>query len=242
MKALKSLFTLALLAVAGGACAQHDNEKPYLTKSFPANGIRNVRVETSGGGIAVSGQNDGEARIEMYVRSNRGRDMADADIKERLEKDYDITLEKNGDALVARAKRRRNGDWEDALSISFKVFSPANVSTDLQTSGGGIKLADLNGTQKAETSGGGIDLRNIKGNADVETSGGGIKVENFDGKLDAVTSGGGIDATGNLGDSRLVTSGGGIKLRSVSGSVEAETSGGGITAEIRQLGKRLSLS
>jgi hypothetical protein len=242
MKALKSLFTLALLAVAGGACAQHDNEKPYLTKSFPANGIKNVRVETSGGGIAVNGQNGGEARIEMYVRSNRGRDMADADIKEQLEKDYDITLEKNGDALVARAKRRRNGDWEDALNISFKVFSPTNVSTDLQTSGGGIKLADLNGTQKAETSGGGIDLLNIKGNADVETSGGGIKVENFDGKLDAVTSGGGIDATGNLGDSRLVTSGGGIKLNSVSGSVEAETSGGGITAEIRQLGSRLSLS
>ncbi len=63
MKALKSLFTLALLAVAGGACAQHDNEKPYLTKSFPANGIKNVRVETSGGGIAVNGQNGGEARI-----------------------------------------------------------------------------------------------------------------------------------------------------------------------------------
>jgi DUF4097 and DUF4098 domain-containing protein YvlB len=242
MKAMKSLFTLALLAVAGGACAQHDDGKPYLTKSFPAGGIKNVRVETSGGGIAVNGQNGGEARIEMYVRSNRGRELADADIKERLEKDYDITLEKNGDALVARAKRRRNGDWDNALSISFKVFPPTNVSTDLQTSGGGIKLADLNGTQKAETSGGGIDLRNIKGNAAVETSGGGIKVENFDGKLDAVTSGGGIDATGNLGDSRLVTSGGGIKLNAVSGNVEAETSGGGITAEIRKLGKRLSLS
>ncbi len=239
---MKSLFTLALLAVAGGACAQHDDGKPYLTKSFPAGGIKNVRVETSGGGIAVNGQNGGEARVEMYVRSNRGREMADADIKARLEKDYDITLEKNGDALVARAKRRRSGDWEDALSISFKVFPPSNVSTDLQTSGGGIKLADLNGTQKAETSGGGIDLRNIKGNAEVETSGGGIKVENFDGKLDAVTSGGGIDATGNLGDSRLVTSGGGIKLNAVSGNVEAETSGGGITADIRKLGNRLSLS
>ncbi len=188
MNALKSFFTLSLLAVAGAACAQHDNEKPYLTKSFPAGGLKNVRVETSGGGISVNGQDAGEARIEMYVRSNRGRDLPGTEIKERLEKDYDITLEKSGDALVARAKRRKQGDWEDALSISFKVFTPTNVSTDLETSGGGI------------------------------------------------------NATGNLGDSRLVTSGGGIKLHSASGTVEAETSGGGIIADIRKLGKRLTLS
>jgi hypothetical protein len=242
MNALKSVFTLALLAVTGAACAQRHDEKPYLTKSFPATGLKNVRVETSGGGIAVKGQNGGEARVEMYVRSNRGREMSDADIKEKLEKDYEITLDKSSDALVIRAKRLRKGDWDDALSISFDVYTPANVSTDLETSGGGISLADLNGTQKAETSGGGIDLRNIKGNAEVETSGGGINVENFDGKLDAVTSGGGINATGNLGDSRLVTSGGGIKLNSVSGNVEAETSGGSIDANIRKLGNRLTLS
>ena len=242
MNALKSLFTLSLLAVAGAACAQHDDEKPYLTKSFPAGGLKNVRVETSGGGISVNGQDAGEARIEMYVRSNRGRDLPGTEIKERLEKDYDITLEKSGDALVARAKRRNKGDGDNALSISFKVFTPTNVSTDLETSGGGINLENLNGTQRAETSGGGINLRNIKGNANVETSGGGINVDNFDGKLDAVTSGGGINATGNLGDSRLVTSGGGIKLHSASGTVEAETSGGGIIADIRKLGNRLTLS
>jgi DUF4097 and DUF4098 domain-containing protein YvlB len=242
MNALKSVFTLALLAVTGAACAQRHDEKPYLTKSFPATGLKNVRVETSGGGIAVKGQSSGDARVEMYIRSNRGRQMADADIKAQLEKDYEITIEKSSDALVIRAKRLRNGDWDDALSISFDVYTPTNVSTDLETSGGGISLANLNGTQKAETSGGGIDLTNIKGNANVETSGGGINVENFDGKLDAVTSGGGITATGNLGDSRLITSGGGITLKSVSGNVEAETSGGGINADIRKLGNRLTLA
>jgi len=248
MNALKNLFALALLVVTGAACAQrHDDhqrrdDKPYLTKSFPATGLRNVRVQTSGGGIAVKGQSSGDARVEMYVRSNGGRDMSAADIKAKLEKDYEITLEKSSDALVVRAKRLRKGDWDDALSISFDVYTPANVSTDLETSGGGISLSDLNGTQKAETSGGGIDLKNIKGNANVETSGGGINVENFDGKLDAVTSGGGITAKGNLGDSRLITSGGGITLNSASGNVEAETSGGGITADIRKLGNRLTLS
>ena len=242
MNALKSVFALALLAVTGAACAQRHNEKPYLTKSFPATGLKNVRVQTSGGGIDVKGQSSGDARVEMYIRSNRGRQMADADIKAQLEKDYEITIEKSSDALVIRAKRVREGDWDDALNISFDVYTPTNVSTDLETSGGGINLVNLSGTQKAETSGGGINLKDIKGNANVETSGGGINVENFDGKLDAVTSGGGINATGNLGDSRLVTSGGGIKLNSVSGNVEAETSGGGIIADIRKLGNRLTLS
>jgi len=242
MKALKTLLTAGLLAVSAAVFAQHD--KPYLTKSFPADGFKNLKVETSGGGLTVLGQNAGDARIEMYVRGNSGDNLSDTEIKERLEKYYQVSIDKDATTLTAIAKRIDNGNWNwrNHLSISFKVFVPTAMNSDLRTSGGSINFSNLNGDQKAVTSGGSINLENLKGNAVVRTSGGSIEVGNITGTLDAVTSGGSIRATGNLGNSKLKTSGGSIRLSSVSGSLEAHTSGGGIHADIASLGERLSLS
>ena len=242
MKALKTLLTAALLAVSVAAFAQHD--KPYLTKSFPADGFKNLKVETSGGSLTVVGQQAGEARIEMYVHGNLDNNLSGAEIKERLEKYYQVSIDKDATTLTAIARRVDNGkwNWRNHLSISFKVYVPVAVSSDLRTSGGSIDLSNLSGDQKAVTSGGSIDLKNLKGNAVVRTSGGSIEVENITGTLDAVTSGGSIKATGNLGNSKLKTSGGSIRLASVSGSLEAHTSGGSIHADITGLGERLALS
>jgi hypothetical protein len=242
MKAFKTLLMAGLLALSAAAIAQ--NEKPYLTKSFPAAGFKNLKVETSGGSLTVLGQNAGDARIEMYVQGNNDDNLSDAEIKERLEKYYQVSIDKNATTLTAIAKRIDNGNWNwrNHLSISFKVFVPTAMSSDLRTSGGSINLSNLNGEQKAVTSGGSINLENLEGNAFVRTSGGSIEVGNITGTLDAVTSGGSIRATGNLGNSKLKTSGGSIRLNSVSGSLEAHTSGGGIHADIASLGERLSLS
>jgi hypothetical protein len=242
MKAFKTLLMAGLLALSAAAIAQ--NEKPYLTKSFPAAGFKNLKVETSGGSLTVLGQNAGDARIEMYVQGNNDDNLSDAEIKERLEKYYQVSIDKDATTLTAIAKRIDNGNWNwrNHLSISFKVFVPTAMSSDLRTSGGSINLSNLNGEQKAVTSGGSINLENLEGNAFVRTSGGSIEVGNITGTLDAVTSGGSIRATGNLGNSKLKTSGGSIRLNSVSGSLEAHTSGGGIHADIASLGERLSLS
>ena len=242
MKAIKTLLTASLLAFSVAAVAQ--NDKPYLTKSFPAAGFTTLKVETSGGSLTVLGQNAGEARIEMYVRGNNGDNLSDAEIKDRLERYYQVNIDKDATTLTAIAKRinDNNWNWRNQLSISFKVFVPMNVSSDLHTSGGSIDLSNLSGDQKAVTSGGSINLENLKGNAVVRTSGGSIEVANITGNLDAVTSGGSIRANGNLGNSKLKTSGGSIRLSSVSGSLEAHTSGGSIHADIASLGERLSLS
>ncbi len=242
MKAFKTLLTAGLLAFSVAVVAQ--NDKPYLTKSFPAAGFRHLKVETSGGGLTVVGQDAGEARIEMYVRGNNGDNLSDTELKERLEKYYQVNIDKDATTLTAIARRvgDNNWNWRNHLSISFRVYVPTAVSSDLRTSGGSIDLSNLSGDQKAVTSGGSIDLKNLKGNAVVRTSGGSIEIENITGTLDAVTSGGSIRATGNLGNSKLKTSGGSIRLSSVSGSLEAHTSGGGIHANITGLGDRLSLS
>jgi hypothetical protein len=242
MTKIRTIVALGLLLMARCVSAQQGDDKPYLVKNFPMEGFTNLKVETSGGNISVQGQKSGEARIEMYVRSNQWRDqLSEEEIKKRLE-DYEIRIDKDAATLTATAKRTSGNGWTNGLSISFKVYTPEKITTDLQTSGGNIKLIDLSGQQKAETSGGNIALANMKGNAEVETSGGNIDIESFSGILDAETSGGNIKLNNGQGELKMETSGGNIKMAAVAGSVEAETSGGNIGAELTSLGKYLTLS
>lgn len=236
---MKNLLLISLLLISSlfaftdidETDASVDNEKPYLTKTFKASSVKNVDVNTSGGGITVMGGATSEAKVEVYVSGNERGSLSDSEIKERLEK-YKLTVRMDGETLICEAERKdKSNNWKNGLNISFKVYVPTKVATNLNTSGGGIKMANLNGDLKFRTSGGGLDLENLRGELNGSTSGGGIKMVNCDDIVKVRTSGGGIDARDCDGEIDLSTSGGGIKLTNLNGNVEATTSGGGISVE-----------
>ncbi len=238
---MKNLLLVSLLFVAGLMAfttidfgnSNIDESKLYLTKKFNAASVKNVDVSTSGGGITVMGGATSEAKVEVYVSGNGRGSLSDSEIKERLEK-YNLNVRMDGSSIVCEAERKdKSGswNWNNSLSISFKVYVPTKVATNLNTSGGGIKMTSLNGDLKFRTSGGGLDLANLRGEVIGSTSGGGIKLVNCDDLVKVRTSGGGIDARDCDGEIDLVTSGGGIKLINLNGNVEATTSGGGISVE-----------
>lgn len=238
---MKNLLLVCLLAVAGlfaftdiGSNNNNvDDAKLYLTKTFKASSVKNVDVNTSGGGITVLGGATSEAKVEVYIGGNGRGGLSDSEIEERLEK-YNLTVKMDGGTLICEAERKdKSGswNWKNALSISFKVYVPTNIATNLNTSGGGIKMANLNGDLKFRTSGGGLDLEDLRGELNGSTSGGGIKLINCDDIVKVRTSGGGIDARDCDGEIDLSTSGGGIKLVNLNGNVKATTSGGGISVE-----------
>ena len=146
--------TLVALLFSSTVFAQNDRDQPYRTQNFSGN-INTVRVQTSGGSITVEGGQGSGAKVEMFVRANNWNDKLDkAEIEDRL-KDYEVTIATEGNTVVASAKRiREQNDWKRSLSISFKVYSPKAVTTDLKTSGGSIHIAHLNGQQNFSTSGG----------------------------------------------------------------------------------------
>ncbi|MEX6685957.1 hypothetical protein QTN47_00540 [Danxiaibacter flavus] len=228
---MKKHFLVAL-AVVGclAAKAQSNNDKePYLTKAL-TNDVQKVKVETSGGSIAVEGASS-SPKIEMYVNGNNSlfNKLSKDEIKKRLEDDYIVNINFSNNVLTATAKpKERNMDWKKSLSISFKVYVPKNVSTDLATSGGSIKLANLSGTQNFATSGGSLNVEGISGKIDGKTSGGSIKLSNSQDDIDLSTSGGSIDASNCKGNIRLSTSGGSLKLNDLNGKIDASTSGGSV--------------
>ncbi|PSR55139.1 hypothetical protein AHMF7605_17320 [Adhaeribacter arboris] len=207
-------------------------QEPYLTKSLAKESIKEVEVKTSGGSIAVTGGNAADARVEVFVNSNRersGQTLSKEEIQQRLTADYDLTLSASNGKLIARARpKEKDMDWKRGLNISFRVFVPQNVSTELTTSGGGIQLANISGEQHFTTSGGDLQIDRVSGRTKGSTSGGSIHLKNSKDNIDLNTSGGDIEATDCTGDMRLATSGGSLQLTNLNGIVEASTSGGDV--------------
>src|ERR1043166_3892465 len=173
--------------------AQTD-KTPFMTKSLSNESIKDVEVETSGGSIAVSGVT-ANARVEVYITSNNNKELTKEEIQQRLNDKYNLDISVANNKLTATARlKEKMTDWKKALNISFKVFVPRNVSTDLSTSGGSISLTNLSGNLKFSTSGGSLDLDNVGGNVDGRTSGGSINLENSKDDIELATSGGSIDA------------------------------------------------
>jgi len=226
---MKTYLTLFIVALQSTMVLAQDDKTPYMTKSLAGDAINNVMVNTSAGGIEVSGESGQQPRVEVYIRGNNNDHLSKEEIKKRLDEDYDLNVSVSGHELTAIAKNKHNiSNWRHQLSIGFKIFVPENCATDLRTSGGGISLDHLKGNERFTTSGGGLRIDHLSGNINGRTSGGGIDVSNSSQDIDLQTSGGGISAKNCNGHIKLNTSGGGIRLDDLKGSIEAHTSGGGV--------------
>lgn len=235
MKQIINFVAVCVLSSAA-AFAQQEGEAPYFSKNFKVAEIDRLKVQTSGGAISVKGGATDEARVEMYVRANNWNgksNLSKEEIEERLQA-YNITVRRAGTELQAIAERKNNKNWDDwkrGLSISFKIYVPEKITTDLSTSGGSITLAQLKGKQDFKTSGGSLNLQDIGGQVRGRTSGGSIKLDGGSDNLDLQTSGGSITAENVRGSLQLRTSGGSIQLKNLSGNTNATTSGGSIKAD-----------
>jgi DUF4097 and DUF4098 domain-containing protein YvlB len=226
----KNILLVLLAAGTLLARAQNDQETPYKAQSFANQSITSVESRTSGGSISVTGSHGADARVEMYVHPNNGnRGLSKEEIQKRLNEDYEITISLNNNKLTASAKTKQKfTDWKKSLSISFKIFVPQKVSTDLETSGGSIHMSDLSGNHDFRTSGGSLHVGKVTGKIVGSTSGGSIHVNDSRDDIDLSTSGGSIEATNCTGNIRLSTSGGSLHLNSLSGNIRATTSGGDV--------------
>lgn len=236
------ILLLMIPAIAHTSSSEVQDDEPYRIESFTLDGPGMLDVKTSGGHIKVEGSSTNTVRVEMFVRKN-GRNLLPEDTD--LE-DWDIDISQSGSSVKAVAKRSGNGGWglfgkNNYLSISFVVYTPHEMSTDLNTSGGHIETRGLSGKQEISTSGGHLDLANLEGTIEARTSGGHVDITDIQGDVEARTSGGHITVRNSEGNLKVRTSGGHIELADVSGTVEASTSGGGISADLNSIGQFVDL-
>lgn len=127
-----------------------------------------------------------------------------------------------------------SGGWFFGQRVRVRVRVPREYSIDVETNGGNVEIAALDGSVKARTSGGRIDLDGARGEVELRSSGGAIRIAQVTGDIEARTSGGPIRVSEVTGEIDVETSGGSIDLLDVAGAVKARTSGGSIDVRFRE--------
>lgn len=229
----RTILSMLLVLICTAAFAQK--------KDSDDSGVRSKTFTVTKGGMLEVSVGVGDIRIspkdqnEVTVRAE-GIDEDDLD---RLK------MSQSGNT-VRVSFRPRYSNWSNN-GVEFDISVPKEFNTDLRTSGGNIefdafikgrikgstsggdiKLADLEGTVDMSTSGGNVRAGDIRGDGELRTSGGDITLGNVNGELEISTSGGNIDVK-NVGKSlRASTSGGDITIGDVGGEASVSTSGGNI--------------
>jgi len=231
MKSFITLLTLGAL-LAAPAMLQAKITRT-LEKNFTVQPGGTLRVQTQGGDIKVltGPGNDVKVTATEVIQ-------ADTEAKaDELLKDLDLTIEQNADNVTAKAKyEKERGGWHfgnwPPVNVSFTVVVPTRYNVDLNTSGGDISVASINGQARLRTSGGDLKLERVDGEVDGGTSGGNISLQEGTARVKLSTSGGDIQVDRAGGEADLSTSGGNIVINSVKERITAATSGGDIKASI----------
>lgn len=229
-KNVKMYTLIAMLAtlLSCNGFAQ-ENKTPTITKTFEMNEPGTLNAKSSGGGVEVKTHNEKNVVIQAFVRKNGNiLSPSDSSVKEILE-GFDLDFEKNGSAITAIVERKvKFGLWNN-VGISLTIIVPREMSCDVSSSGGGVKISGVAGTHTFNSSGGGVELENVTGTTKAKSSGGGVKVTNQNGNIDLSSSGGGVTLNDAQGSVVAHSSGGSVKLNNIQGDVEAGSSGGGVS-------------
>lgn len=158
----------------------HDGDSVQFEIQLPAS--TRLSVETSGGGITISGMRD-TAKLStsgggISVRDHVGdvdTDTSGGGIRLRDVKGK-VRANTSGGGVVAEGI---DGPVRAESSGGSIELERVSGDIDAETSGGGIRIEQAGGRVHADTSGGGIEASFAKGNSKggtLETSGGGIEV------------------------------------------------------------------
>lgn len=222
-----SLFVLFIILFSCNAFAQ-GNDNPTMTKTFEMDRPGSLLASSSGGGVEVKTHNDKTVEVQMFVRKNgKVLSPSDSQVKEILEK-YDVTIEKNGAEITAIVKNKLRNNFINNTGISLKIIVPQEMSCDVSSSGGGVKISGVKGTHSFSSSGGGVHIENVTGTTKARSSGGGVDVKNQNGDVDLSSSGGGVSLEEARGNVIARSSGGGVHLTNIRGNIDAGSSGGGV--------------
>ncbi|ANI89884.1 hypothetical protein A9P82_11655 [Arachidicoccus ginsenosidimutans] len=211
------------------------NAEPVLmqTKSFGISEVKNVNASTTLGSITVTGDATGEASVEMYAQANNNQHLSKDEIQQIINRDYNIEISVENGKLTAKAifKNKHVGNNQKTVSVSFKIHTAKNVSTDLNSVTGSIHLAALQGNERFEVSTGSLHLDNISGDINGHTSTGSIHADNCNGNIKLETSTGSVHASYIKGMLDARTSTGSLHLENITAKVYATTSTGSISAK-----------
>lgn len=234
------LVGLSILFCSIYVFSQETIEKEY--KTAPGQ-LLDVELH-SGGSLSILGWDRETVRIKVLFGKHDDPDNFGFEFNELLS---GITIKSN---LI-------NPVREKVIGMETFIHVPKRHNLNLRTSGGSIKIEDIEGKINGRTGGGNITLRDSKLDGDVHTAGGNVLIENVVGDIEGHSAGGEVVYKNvvtpkktypkdlvyirNTGGSinvidaprgaDVATAGGDIHIHSALEFVKAETAAGDITID-----------
>jgi hypothetical protein len=233
MKSIVSLLALGALLASPAILSAKITRT--VEKTFTVQPGGNFKAATQGGDITIRTADVTEVRI---VAKQVMKASSEEEADEILAK-LTLTLEQTGNDVLAEAKyeKRTSGSWFGnwpPVNVSFEVTVPRNFNLNLNTSGGDIAAASIQGNVRARTSGGDLKFDRVDGEIDAHTSGGDIVLREGTARAKLGTSGGDVEVDRAGGPTEVSTSGGDITINSVTQLLSATTSGGNVHATLTE--------
>ena len=208
-----------------------EQDKVEAAIIFSPAGSSVINIVGNNNVVIQSDSNKGNVVIINGKVQNGSKSKLGPRVKEAVE-DFEVTFEHKASDIHINGKfKHGRKHWQKELNqfrILFQITVPRRYNVDLNTSSGGISVADLDGNVRAKDSAGRLRFGKIKGTVWGHTSAGSIKLTSSDSIVDVKTSSGSIKIGDVAGDVQAQTSSGSIRLDGVGGNVNAKTSSGSI--------------
>ena len=226
---IKMVAIIAMLTTLLSWSGFTKDDQATLTKTFDLNQPGILNAMSSGGGVIVETHDQPRVIIQAFVRKN-GNLLAPSDpmVKEVLEA-FILDFSKSGSVITANVERKSRTNFWNNVGISLTITVPKEMSCNVSSSGGGLKISGVTGTHHFSSSGGGVQLENVTGTTEAKSSGGGVHATRQNGDIRLSSSGGGVTLDEAKGSVSAQSSGGGVSLKNIHGNVDASSSGGSVS-------------
>ncbi len=223
-----TIFVMLVTMLSYHGFAQ-DGKTPTITKTFELNEPGTLNSKSSGGGIIVKTHHKNQVEVQVFIRKNGSvLSPSDRSVDDILE-DFDLEIEKSGSVIYANAIRKAKFRLLKNVGIYFTIIVPREMSCNVSSSGGGLKIYGVEGRHDFRSSGGSVYLENTAGTTKAHSSGGKVQATNHNGDIDLSSSGGGVYLDEAHGSVYAHSSGGPVRIKNIRGDVEAGSSGGGVS-------------
>ena len=225
MKFIQSILAFAVLfvSVSNAQDPEHSFKETYEV-SVPAQ----LMISTSDGNIDVTSSPGN--KIEVFFIATKNNEVLHI-TREELEKELILeVLHERNDLKITVKYRNEHLSFipKDRIEVNFRINTPRETVTNLNTSDGNVSLDGLDGEQQCRTSDGNIRIDNVSGSVVGKTSDGDVSVRQVKGPVEIATSDGNINLSYITGDIESSTSDGNIVLANINGNTSAKTSDGNI--------------
>ncbi len=198
-----------------------------LEKRLPLAAGGSFALSSEASGVKVRGSEGTEAVV--LITSER------ADFAEIFNVRFETPRPDRIEVVIERKSRGPMSWLNGGGRTRVEVTLPKSAAAEIESSGGGIDIADLAGKVTAESSGGGVEATNLGGAAVLSSSGGSIDGTNISGDIDASSSGGGVEIREARGRVVAESSGGAVSVSFAAGNAKGgdlSSSGGGVAAQV----------